>query len=67
MVAIAQSRLPEGLALVGDALRLPFADGTFDRVFAGDVYGHLEAGERSGLLAEARRAATSLGGSASVL
>jgi ubiquinone/menaquinone biosynthesis C-methylase UbiE len=60
MVAIAQSPLPEGLALVGDALRLPFADGAFDRVFAGHFYGHLEAGERSGFLAEARRVAPSL-------
>src|SRR3954447_10446398 len=41
MVAIARSRLPHGLALVGDALHLPFAAGPFDRVFAGHFYGHL--------------------------
>ena len=60
MVAIAQCRLPDGLALVGDALRLPFADGAFDRVFAGHFYGHLEAAERPGFLSEARRVAPSL-------
>src|SRR3954451_23766980 len=36
MVAIAQGRLgPGGLALVADALALPFADGAFDRLFTG--------------------------------
>lgn len=60
MVAIAQSRLPDGLALVGDALRLPFADGAFDRVLAGHFYGHLEPGERDAFLAEARRVAPAL-------
>ncbi len=60
MVAIAQSRLPEGLALVGDALSLPFADGAFDRVLAGHFYGHLEGAERERFLAEARRVAREL-------
>lgn len=39
MVAVAQSRLPDGLALIGDALRLPFADGSFQRIFTGHFYG----------------------------
>ena len=60
MVRIAQKRLPEGLALVGDALDLPFADGAFDRVVAGHFYGHLEPGEREAFLAEARRVAGEL-------
>lgn len=60
MVALAQSRLPEGVALVGDALELPFADGAFDRVLTGHFYGHLPAAERSAFLAEARRVAGSL-------
>ena len=60
MVALAQSRLPQGVALVGDALELPFADGAFDRVLTGHFYGHLPAEERSAFLAEARRVAGSL-------
>ncbi len=57
MVRIAQSRLPDGLALRGDALDLPFADGAFDRVLAGHFYGHLDPDERRRFLAEARRVA----------
>lgn len=60
MVAIAQSRLPEGLALVGDALALPVADGAFDRVFTAHFYGHLVEDERTAFLAEARRVAPEL-------
>jgi SAM-dependent methyltransferase len=60
MVAIAQRRLPRGLALVGDALRLPFADGAFDRVLTGHFYGHLAGEERIRFLAEARRVAPEL-------
>jgi ubiquinone/menaquinone biosynthesis C-methylase UbiE len=55
MVAIAQSRLPDGLALTGDALALPFADDAFDRVLAGHFYGHLDAAERDAFLREAAR------------
>jgi demethylmenaquinone methyltransferase/2-methoxy-6-polyprenyl-1,4-benzoquinol methylase len=57
MVRIAQARLPEGLALTGDALALPFADGAFDRVLAGHFYGHLAEEERATFLAEAARVA----------
>jgi ubiquinone/menaquinone biosynthesis C-methylase UbiE len=60
MVAVAQSRLPHGIALVGDALKLPFADWAFDRVVAGHFYGHLPPDERRAFLAEARRVATEL-------
>lgn len=60
MVRIAQSRLPEGLALTGDALALPVADGSFDRLFTGHFYGHLPAGERERFLAEARRVSREL-------
>jgi ubiquinone/menaquinone biosynthesis C-methylase UbiE len=62
MVAIAQSRLPQGLAIAGDALHLVVADHAFDRVFAGHFYGHLPPRERQAFLAEARRAAGELGG-----
>jgi ubiquinone/menaquinone biosynthesis C-methylase UbiE len=61
MVAIAQERLkPDGLALVGDALALPFADGAFDRVLTAHFYGHLVPDERAAFLAEARRVAPEL-------
>lgn len=57
MAALAQSRLPDGVALVGDALDLPFADGAFDRVLTGHFYGHLPPQERAAFLAQARRVA----------
>ena len=41
MVALDQSRLPAGVAIVSDALNLQFADGAYDRVLAGHFYGHL--------------------------
>jgi SAM-dependent methyltransferase len=55
MVALTQSRLPDGVALRGDGLDLPFAQGTFDRVFTSHFYGHLPPAERDAFLGEARR------------
>ncbi len=60
MVALAQSRLPKGLAMVGDALELPFPDGAFDRILTGHFYGHLPISERTVFLAEAWRIADEL-------
>jgi demethylmenaquinone methyltransferase/2-methoxy-6-polyprenyl-1,4-benzoquinol methylase len=60
MVSIAQSRLPNGLAVVGDALHLLVADGSFDRVMTGHFFGHLPPEERAMFLAEARRVAREL-------
>jgi len=60
MAALASSRLPPGRAVVGDALNLPFADRSFDRVLAGHFYGHLPPEERVAFLAEARRVAGEL-------
>ena len=60
MVALTQSRLPDGVAITGDALNLPFADGAFDRVITGHFYGHLPEDERSVFLAQARRVAAEL-------
>jgi ubiquinone/menaquinone biosynthesis C-methylase UbiE len=60
MVAIAQSRLPDGVALTADALALPFADASFDRVFTAHFYGHLPPDERAAFLVEARRVAPEL-------
>lgn len=37
MVALTRSRLPGGVAFTGNALALPFADGTFDRVLTGEL------------------------------
>jgi demethylmenaquinone methyltransferase/2-methoxy-6-polyprenyl-1,4-benzoquinol methylase len=60
MVALTQSRLPESVVLRGDALDLPFADKSFERVFTGHFYGHLPPDERHVFLAEARRVAREL-------
>ena len=55
MLAAAGSRLPEAELVRGDALALPFPDGSFDRVFTSHFYGHLDPGERERFLREARR------------
>lgn len=57
MVQIAQARLPGGLALVADALNLPVADRSFQRLFTAHFYGHLPEDERDAFLAEAGRVA----------
>lgn len=60
MARLTADRLRSGGALVGDALALPFADGTFDRVLTGHFYGHLPPDEATPFLAEARRVAPEL-------
>lgn len=60
MVAITRGRVPDATVLTADALRLPFPDGAFERVFSGHFYGHLPAGERDRFLTEARRVASEL-------
>ena len=60
MIEIARSRMPSSEFVVGDALSLPFDDGSFDRVFTGHFYDHLQPGERERFLAEARRVAGEL-------
>ena len=57
---IAARRLPEAGFVESDALRLPFEQGTFDRVFTSHFYGHLEETPRSRFLVEARRVAAEL-------
>jgi hypothetical protein len=52
--------VPNGRFVQGDALALPFEDGTFERVFASYFYCHLEEPERRRFLAEARRVASEL-------
>ncbi len=60
MLAIARERIPGGRFVQGDAMPLPFQDGSFDRVFTGHFYGHLRAGERERFVAEALRVAGQL-------
>jgi len=60
MLEIAQERSPDATFIQGDALDLPFPDRSFDRVFTGHFYGHLETDDRLRFLSEARRVATEL-------
>jgi ubiquinone/menaquinone biosynthesis C-methylase UbiE len=55
MVGIASAAAPQARIVQGDAVPLPFADGSFDRVFTGHFYGHLLEPERAAFLAEAAR------------
>ncbi len=47
MLAIAGERMPDATLVRGDALELPFDDDSFDRVFTGHFYGHLESANRT--------------------
>ena len=60
MVRIASARLPHARVVVGDAMPLPFDDGSFDRLVTGHFYGHLLPDERRAFVAEARRVAPEL-------
>jgi ubiquinone/menaquinone biosynthesis C-methylase UbiE len=60
MASLAQSRLPNGLVIMGDALHVNVTDHSFDRVFTGHFYGHLPPAERAAFLTEARRLADEL-------
>lgn len=60
MLAIASARVPHTGFVRSDGLRLPFEDGTFERVFTSHFYGHLEELDRRRFLAEARRVAPEL-------
>jgi ubiquinone/menaquinone biosynthesis C-methylase UbiE len=60
MLEIARDRCPHATFMQGDALELPFADSSFERVFTGHFYGHLRAGDRERFLSEARRVASEL-------
>jgi ubiquinone/menaquinone biosynthesis C-methylase UbiE len=55
MLEVARSQAPNATFVHGDALALPFADESFDRVFTTYFYCHLEDPERERFLAEARR------------
>lgn len=60
MLEVAAQRVPDAELVSGDALALPFADGSFERLFTGHFYGHLEGRDREAFLAEARRVASEL-------
>lgn len=61
MLVEARKRLPRAELVRGDALDgLPFEDDSFDRVFTGHFYGHLEPDVRARFLVDARRVAPEL-------
>jgi len=60
MLQLAREQAPAATFIQGDALSLPFADGSFERVFTGHFYGHLQEGERERFVAEAQRVAGEL-------
>jgi ubiquinone/menaquinone biosynthesis C-methylase UbiE len=60
MLEAARGQAPDAEFIQGDALALPFPDDSFDRVFTGHFYGHLDPDERVRFLAEARRVAPEL-------
>ena len=55
MLEIARDRVPHATLIQGDALELPFDDASFERVFTGHFYGHLEEPERQTFVSDARR------------
>jgi ubiquinone/menaquinone biosynthesis C-methylase UbiE len=58
---LAASRATHDHTLVrADAFALPFRSESFDRVFTGHFYGHLDGAQRDRFLVEARRVAPSL-------
>ena len=60
MARLARSRIAGSMVVLGDALRLPFADRSFERVLTGHFYGHLGRDERGVFLSEAARVADEL-------
>jgi ubiquinone/menaquinone biosynthesis C-methylase UbiE len=60
MLEEARRQVPNAKFVQGDALELPFEEGSFGRVFTGHFYGHLEAADRQRFLTSARRLAPEL-------
>jgi len=60
MLERASARVPDAGFVQSDALRLPFDDGSFERIFTSHFYGHLEDPTRERFLAQARRVAAEL-------
>jgi ubiquinone/menaquinone biosynthesis C-methylase UbiE len=55
MLEVARRRVPWAEFLRADAFRMPFADNSFERVFASFFYGLLPLADRGRFLGEARR------------
>ena len=55
MLEVARGRVPWAELVRGDAFQMPFADDSFDRVFASFFYGLLPLEDRGRFLEEARR------------
>ena len=60
MLTVARAQAPDATFVQGDALSLPFEDGSFDRVFTSYFYCHLEDEDRDRFLREAKRVAPEL-------
>jgi ubiquinone/menaquinone biosynthesis C-methylase UbiE len=60
MLGVAREQVPAARFVEGDALALPFDDGEFERIFTSYFYCHLEDGDRTRFIAEARRVAPEL-------
>jgi ubiquinone/menaquinone biosynthesis C-methylase UbiE len=60
MLEIAAERVPHAELVRADAVRLPFPDRAFERLFTGHFYGHLEQPDATAFLDEARRVADEL-------
>ncbi len=60
MLDRARAETPGAEFVRGDALELPFPDKSFERLFTGHFYGHLETAARRAFLVEATRVATEL-------
>jgi demethylmenaquinone methyltransferase/2-methoxy-6-polyprenyl-1,4-benzoquinol methylase len=59
MLGIARARIPRGVFVRGDALKLPFRSAQFDCLVTGHFYGHLDETARRIFLIEARRVSKS--------
>jgi ubiquinone/menaquinone biosynthesis C-methylase UbiE len=60
MLEVAAQQVPDAVLVSGDALAVPFADNSFDRLFTGHFYGHLQDPDREAFLTEAHRMASEL-------
>jgi len=60
MLEEARRQAPNATFASGEALELPFPDGSFERVFTAHFYGHLDEDDRLRFLGEARRVAAEL-------